>query len=51
MLLEGVCEGFVGENEASEEMFDSGEENLELDSLLGMQAHLGGNESCVRNIN
>ena len=50
ILLEGVCEGFIGDNEASENKFDSGEDNPELDSLRGMQAHLGGKESCVRNI-
>ena len=50
MLLEGVCEGFVGDNKGSKDEFDSREDNPELDSLLGMQAHLDGKESCVRNI-
>ena len=50
MLLEGVCKGFVGNNETSEENFNLGEDNPELDSRLSMQAHLAGKEYCVCNI-
>ena len=46
----GVCKGFVGNNEASEENFNLGEDNPELDSCLSMQAHLAGKEYCVCNI-
>ena len=38
MLPEGVCEGFVSNNKASEDKFDSGEDNSELYSLIGMHA-------------